>query len=256
MVTQELAQLLALQETDTALADVSRHEEEAHTRLRDGKGQLERFKEQMAAEKKQLDEALKEHKSLDLDLKKFEDQTKKYSTQIYEVKTNKEYTALKDEIDRGKAECQKLEDKILQLMLREDELKGTAGRRNAELKEKTDGWKRTEEEVGAALGQLTSERETLNAGREERGGRLSPRLLERYDRIRRLRGGSALSRVVEAPTGGEAACGECHMTIRPQMIVEISKQEELVACESCGRILYLETSVDSATALQETPRDT
>lgn len=240
MITRELEQLLALQETDSALAEMARREEAARARLAREKDDLEAFREEAAAEKKLLDEALKEHKSLDLDLGKIEEQTRKYSTQMYDVKTNKEYTALKDEIDKNKAEASKMEDRILHLMLREDELKGTAGRRAVELKEKTGALSALEAEVSALLGRMASEREGLLAQRRERAGALAPRLLERYERIRQLRGGSSVARVTEAPGGREAACGECHMTIRPQIIVEIYKGEELIACESCGRILHLD----------------
>jgi predicted nucleic acid-binding Zn-ribbon protein len=65
-------------------------------------------------------------------------------------------------------------------------------------------------------------------------------LLRRYDRIRAARGGSPLAQIIPSPDGREVVCSECHITIRPQIIVEVHKQGELVSCESCSRILYIE----------------
>ena len=240
MVTEELEQLRALQEVDLALDGCASREADARARLKNSQDELQQFKDQTAQDKKLLDDTLKEHKMLDLELKKHEEQIKKYTTQMYEVKTNKEYTALKVEIDKGKTESLKIEDQILQLMMKEDELKGALGRRTTELAEMSVRREQLEEEVNSQLAQANVERATLAQQRTERSGKLAVSLLRRYEQIRSARGGSPLALVVEAPGGRAIVCGECHMIVRPQVIVEIAKQEELVACESCGRILHLE----------------
>lgn len=238
MNSQALEQLLALQKVDLALDDISSREESARTHLATAQEDLTRFKEQVKTEKRLLDDALKEHKAFDIDLKTRDDRVKKYSVQMYEVKTNKEYTALKDEIEKDKAEMAKIEDKILQLMLKEDELKGAAGRRGAELAEMEKKVKQEEADTTALLAKLAAERAELIAKRSGEGGKVKAQLLHRYDQIRKSRGGSPLAHVSGDATA--AACSECHMSIRPQIIVEIHKQDDLVFCESCGRILFLD----------------
>lgn len=238
MNSQALEQLLALQKVDLALDDISSREESARTRLAAAQDDLTRFREQVKTEKRVLDDALKEHKVLDIEFKTRDDRMKKYSTQMYEVKTNKEYTALKDEIEKDKVESQKIEDKILALMLKEDELKGAAGARGAELAEMEKKVKQAEADTTALLGQCAKDREALLAKRGEEGGKIKAQLLHRYDQIRKSRGGSPLAHVVGDTSS--AACSECHMSIRPQIIVEIHKADDLVYCESCGRILFLD----------------
>ena len=245
MVTEELEQLRALQEVDLALDGCSSREADARTRLKNSQDEVKQAKDQIAQGKKLLDDTLRKHKMLDLELQKHEEQIKKYGTQMYEVRTNKEYTALKEEIDKGKAESLKIEDQILQLMMTEDELNGAAGRRHTEFAEMSARLKQLEGEVDSQLAQLSVERETLAGQRTERSGTLAGSLLRRYEQIRNARGGSPLALVVEAPGGGDLVCGECHMTVRPQVIVEIYKQEELIACEACARILHLEIQPSS-----------
>src|ERR1043166_3286398 len=238
MNSQALEQLLALQKVDLALDDISSREEAARTRLAAAQEELTRFREQVKTEKRVLDDALKEHKTLDIEFKTRDDRMKEYSTQMYEVKTNKEYTALKDEIEKDKVESQKIEDKILALMLKEDELKGAAGRRGAELAEMEKKTKQAEAETNELLAACGKDREALIAKRAEEGAKVKTALLHRYDQIRKARGGSPLAHVVGDVSA--AACSECHMSVRPQIIVEIHKADDLVYCESCGRILFLD----------------
>lgn len=242
MITQDLDRLLALQTVDVGLDDVARREAEARARLAAAKLGLDAFRETVKQEKKLLDEALKEHKTVEIEIKAKEDQVKKYTGQMYEVKTNKEYTALKEEIDKSRAESSKLEDRLLQLMLKEDELKGAGSRRAAELAEKEREAKTIDAEVAAALAEGAKERADLEGRRAEKLGALGKALLYRYEQIRAARGGAPLARIVEAPDGGEAVCGGCHVTVRPQIVVLAARQEEMVFCESCARILYLERS--------------
>lgn len=246
-VAQQLELLLALGAVDVALDETASREGEARARLATAKTSVEAFREQIKSEKKSLDDALKAHKALDLELKAKEDQAKKYSTQMFEVKTNKEYTALKEEIDKVKGEAAKIEDQILQFMLKEDELKGAAGRRAAELAEKEKAFKATEAEVDGVLKECGTKRDELKAKRTTELDRLPAMLKHRYEQIRNARGGSPLAKVIEAPGGMEGACSECHMTIRPQVIVLLHKQADLVQCESCGRILHMDLRTTSAT---------
>jgi len=240
MITEELQKLLALQSVDAGLDGCARREADAHARLAASHASLEQFRRQIKDEKKGLDDALKERKVLEIDIKGREEQVKKYTAQMYDVKTNKEYTALKDEIERAKGENQKQEERLLQIMIREDELRSAAGRRATDLAALESEVKKTEEEVKAELDACSALKADLEAKRAEKRDVMGASLLRRYERIREARGGSPLARIIEAPGGAEVACSECHMTIRPQIIVEVHKQEELVSCESCGRILYIE----------------
>ena len=240
MITEELQQLIALHAVDASLDACARRETDAHARLTAAHASLEQFREQIKNEKRFLDDSLKEHKTLEIDIKGREDQVKKYTAQIYDVKTNKEYTTLKEEIEKAKGENAKQEERLLQVMIREDELKGAAGRRATDLASLDAEVKKTEAEVKAELEACAKEKADLEGKRDARRSTMGANLLRRYDRIRAARGGSPLAQIIPSPDGREVVCSECHITIRPQIIVEVHKQGELVSCESCSRILYIE----------------
>jgi predicted nucleic acid-binding Zn-ribbon protein len=55
--------------------------------------------------------------------------------------------------------------------------------------------------------------------------------LERYERIRKAKGGSAVVAVKRE------SCGGCYHRIPPQKILELRQNVRLFTCEHCGRIL-------------------
>ncbi len=65
-----------------------------------------------------------------------------------------------------------------------------------------------------------------------------------FDRILDRYPGGALApvRSIERPGKGQREwhCGACNYRVRPQAVVEIRNGSNLVQCDSCKRILYLE----------------
>ncbi|PYQ47770.1 MAG: hypothetical protein DMF78_22875 [Acidobacteria bacterium] len=59
-------------------------------------------------------------------------------------------------------------------------------------------------------------------------------MLELFHRVARLRGGVA---VAQAQDG---MCQVCHVKLRLQMYADLKRNEEIVQCPACNRILYYE----------------
>ncbi len=245
MAAPDLEQLFALRNIDLGLDDASRRGDEARARLVESQERFKRTKDEVARDKKAVDDCLKERKLIEIDLKTKEEQVKKYSTQLYEVKTNEQYKALQDEIDRARKESRAIEDRILELMMREDELKARNAQAGKELAEAEKALKEDEEAVARELAEIEKEQEALKARRGEQAAKLASSLVRIYERIRSLRGGSPLA-AVGTGADDEAVCSACQLSIRPQLVVEVHKGKELVSCESCGRILYIETEASAA----------
>jgi predicted nucleic acid-binding Zn-ribbon protein len=65
-----------------------------------------------------------------------------------------------------------------------------------------------------------------------------------YNRIvTRIRGGVA---VAEARNG---SCTECFMALRPQVMAQIRRGDEIIICDNCNRILYYAPAVEQAHAV-------
>ncbi len=91
----------------------------------------------------------KKQRTLEMDIKQLQEQHKKYTNQLAEIKNNKEYKALNSEIAYIKDKISDLESNILELMDQENEIKEKIASAKAELekaetrKRKRNRFKRT-----------------------------------------------------------------------------------------------------------------
>jgi predicted nucleic acid-binding Zn-ribbon protein len=158
-------------------------------------------------------------------------QLKKYEEQLYKVQNNKEYDAISLEIDTKKAEIESLENKIIQTLEDEEELK----KERAELSEGISTLETQYQEYQKELEEIniqTREEETrLQHEREKVARQIEERYLRLYERIRQAKDGLAVAPIKRS------SCGGCFSAIPPQRIVEIREAGRLHTCEHCGRIL-------------------
>jgi predicted nucleic acid-binding Zn-ribbon protein len=80
-------------------------------------------------------------------------------------------------------------------------------------------------EFKASLERVTKERAELTAN-------MDPRVLAVFEMVARRRNGVA---VAEAKDG---ICTICHVRLRPQVFNTVRRNEEIVQCDTCNRILY------------------
>ena len=235
----DLEKLVQLQTADaefrrgeTALQDVPRQRADAEGRLKQERARLDQAKEALAESQK----ARRQHEG---GLQDLETKRSKYKGQLMDVKTNKEYTAMLHEIESVEREIKAREDQILLEMERAESLSADVKREEGVFKtseEKHKGEARTLDERQKAL---EAERARLRGDRDAVAGGLGDDLLELYGRVARLRG----SAVAEAK---DEMCQVCHVKLRPQMYVDLKRNEVIVQCPACNRILYFEPPVPVA----------
>jgi predicted nucleic acid-binding Zn-ribbon protein len=160
-------------------------------------------------------------------------QRKKLEAKLYEVKTNKEYSAVLAEIEGAKVEKGRLEEEILGLMELQERLGREVVEGEARLRPQ-EAEARVQE--AAAAEELRALEVDLEAARSERASvaRDIPRdLLAQYGRILKQRGGIAVALV-----GSNGTCSGCRVTLTPQRFNEARQSSQILLCENCGRFLY------------------
>lgn len=171
-------------------------------------------------------------REIEKDLAVVQGRLSKYKNQLMEVKTNKEYQAMQKEMAAAEEEISTQETRMLERMEESDGL-------TRELKAAEAALKSEQAAVSAQKRALDAER--LEAERElqkvlgERSGvvaQLSREALMLFERIAHGRRGIA---VAEARDG---LCTLCHVRMRPQTYNDVRRNDMLVQCESCTRILY------------------
>jgi len=209
--------------------------------LREKPAQVEALKNEFESKKvnlKSLEDKLKtiqvKQKELELDLKVKEENIAKSDASLGLIKTNKEYQARLLEIENLKADKSLVEEKIL---LGFDEVE--AARRALETeksavaqyeKEFNAKKKQVEDDVAVIADQL----KVKESQRARIAPEVRPDYLSRYERVLQNKDGLGIVKVVGH------ACGGCFMHLTEQVLNELKKYEQIISCDQCARILYLD----------------
>jgi len=178
-------------------------------------------------------------RQMEADIKGFQEKIAKYRSQSSSVKTNDEYRALMHEVEFTEKQISGCEDKILDLMIGLENEEKALKVAEAELKtesadvekEKAEARVRTAEDEKLLAG-LKAKRDELRAG-------VDYSALAHYDRVMRQR----KSAMAEAR---DQKCMACFVMVRPQTWQEIRTNEQIITCNSCGRILYFDPASEAA----------
>jgi len=207
-VDAQLQTLIDLQALDTKIAALEAEQARLPRQIEAIQAAVAQARADVQTLKGKLDTAKKDARSKEKDLEVCEVKRKKSEARLYEVKTNKEYSAVLVEI------------------------------RDAEASLKTGESQGREEEaqIRRRLAAVEAELQGLKGERESLSRDLPKDLLADYEKLLRPRGGLAVARVL--PVDGGSICGGCRMTLTPQCLQEVKQQSALLNCESCGRFLY------------------
>lgn len=233
-VHEQLKALIELQAVDKQLYDLTR---QRHAKP----AQIERLKTDHQHETQRVKELEAQLKALQVkrgsmegDLAAKEGQVKKLQMQMYQVKTNRDYTALQREIESAKADNSVLEEEILKVMEQVDQQKAAMATVTETLKGQEAQMRAAVVEVEREIAELDAAIARLQTARQAFAPRVEAKVLARYERILEKKEGLGLVPVKVQ----QEACSGCHMNLPPQTINEIRLKERLIACESCARLLY------------------
>jgi len=237
-MNSDLKQLIRLQSVDTSIQEL--------------RGRIDRFPgiskaldEKLRSAQAGLDAAKEktknnqtQRKKLEADITAIEAKVSKYREQMLSVKTNEEYRALQHEIEHAQNAIRKIEDEILNLMQEAETTQAEIKTAEARLKEdqqkvnveRTALGEENKRDISAIDGYLQERKEIENS--------ISSDLIPRYERVRKHRGGIAV-----APAR-DYVCELCQVRIRPQVFQEIRKNDQIIACDACQRILYNPENLD------------
>jgi uncharacterized protein len=232
-VNTELETLVDLQSYDSKIATLETEAARLPKQIEAIQASLAEAKKTVDAFKAKIDQTRKELRGKEKDLEVHAAKRAKEEARLYEVKTNKEYSAVLLEIEEVKQIKGKTEEEILGLMEMQERLAVDVKEAEGRLKTREEQAKQDESVVRAKLAKVEQELGGLRGERNSRAKALAPALLASYERIMKARGGTAVASVTTS-----AICGGCRMSIRPQALLELRNAVGLMTCESCGRYLY------------------
>jgi uncharacterized protein len=234
-VKEELEKLIDLQKTDTNIrrlkkaietadqrrAEIEQEFEQHASSIREIQATRDKLREERADLEKQIAENKTYHERADRNLKHSQNQ-KEYETAMRETDAlQKQITALETQALEKMTAIEEIEKTLEE---RADEINSFESKRDAALKE-------FDKEITKAK----KEFDTETVKRQKVFVTLPKNLASVYDRFaQRSKDGIAVAEVIKG------SCSACYIALRPHIQMEVRRGDQIITCENCSRILYIQ----------------
>lgn len=228
----QLQNMIGFQQIDLKIRQLQERTHEIPESIEELNGTLAENRKELEAAEALLGEENSRRRGLELEVEALRETLSKYRSQLMEVKTNKEYEAMLQEITTAEGGIAKKEDRILEgmMVIEEKEQLTEKGRQEFQQKEKEVLQKRSELEKFASDAQ--AQIDDLQQEKGQLRAQIPEELIQQYERIAIVRNGVALAEVKDQ------SCQGCHVRLRPQFFAEVKINQEMMTCENCNRFLY------------------
>jgi predicted nucleic acid-binding Zn-ribbon protein len=231
-MNSDIERLIALQRLDSTVLDAERRLADEPVRQQAFEARLEAARGRAAAAKDRLGENQTARRAIEKDVAVHQGRLSKFRDQLMSVKTNVEYQAMQKEIEFAQKEVKALEDTILERMLEADELTAALKRAESELAAEQKAVESERRALASELSELKATVERLMKERAALVASLDSKTFAVFDLVSKRRGGIAMAQA------RDGICTICHVRLRPQVFNTVLRNEEILQCDSCGRILY------------------
>jgi len=226
-------QLYELQQVDLELQKNHELIEEIILQLSENQA-LIATESRLASQKEQLADTGKKRKGIEWELEDLQEKAKEINNKLYggTVKNPKELVNLESEAKSLKKKIERKEDELLELMSQGEDLETEMKDSTKELEKLEQEWQQKQGILNQGKTKAETELARLKQNRGELAHQIGSDTLRLYEQIR-------LTKVQAVAKIEQGRCQGCHITL-PTSHWQRAKAGELVQCNSCGRILYLE----------------
>lgn len=227
---ESLYGLLDLQDVDNEVDELKRHKSEYPNRIAELEGLISEIREGRSAKEQELSDQDSAAHHFAQQLETAQENQKKHQTRMLDIKTNREYDALQQEmvaiqhaIDEYTEEQKRASEEVERIRAELEEQKEAAEQQLGQFQEEIDDLRGKVASIDAEVANILERRKKVAAAVPQRIGSI-------YDRVRRGKK-KAIVRVVRD------ACSGCWTSLPPQKINELRIANRIIVCDGCGRIL-------------------
>ncbi len=231
-LSDEIKRLIELQQLDGDIIRIKRELEAMPEKLKEFSAIIKEKESIYTTSEEKLKKLKVQQKGKEIELQTKEEAIKKHQTQLYQLKTNKEYTAMEKEIASLKADSSILEEGIIKLLDETDAVEKEIMENKKIYEQEKSRIEAEKKKIEQEKSQFETELKKIESQRCEFVKNIDKNILSKYERILHAKDGLALVPVVED------ACGGCNMNLPPQVINEVKLKNDLIFCGNCSRILY------------------
>ena len=229
----ELSHLIALQNADTNIRRLQAEIESIPERRAEIEKEFDQRAFEIRALEERRDNARQERARLESEIFEQKQRAERADRNLMAAKKPDEYTAAIREADAARKQISAFETQVLEQMEIVDQAEKDLTERAPEVEtlgaDMKARFKAFDEQVQTQQQQVVN----AKAERERLMNELPKATSAMYKRIAsRIRDGVAMA---EARNG---ACMACYMALRPQIMADVRRGEEVITCDNCNRILY------------------
>jgi len=226
-------QLYKLQQLDLELQEKQQELDEVKHQLSDNKA-LVAAESELASQRAQLQDARKKQKDAEWELEDLQEKIRQIEKKLYggQTKDPKELVNLEKESRSLKSQVKIKEDALLGLMGQAEETEAKSKTSAAEAERLKRDWEHRQEVFAPRKSEVEGALAGLKGERTGRARQIDPEAFDIYERIQRTMGQA----VVKVEKG---RCLGCNITVATSQWQK-ARAGELIQCNNCSRILYLE----------------
>jgi predicted nucleic acid-binding Zn-ribbon protein len=218
---------------DQKISDRKREAEDAARQLRELAASAGERAAEAARARDVCNEARARQTAIERELAEIEEKMKDRRMRMQRIRNDKEMQATQREIETMKERIGLLEEQELQVL---EEVEALA----AKVAQAEENQRQGQQALDGERAQLEAKESELAKAvdrdgqmRKELAATIDRGLMRRYEFILSRRRGTALVAV------RDGTCQGCHMHVPPQLYNQILKGEEVFACPSCNRLLFV-----------------
>ena len=231
-MNQTLEQLIKLQEIDHRLLEIKEHMGDLPSIVESQELEIATIQSEINQQQDritQIDKDIRHHES---EIEDFSTKLKKYKEQLFLVKSNKEYDAIRQEIDHMKTTISESETVQLQFEEEKTELEETIKLNSNKIESTSESLSSNRIALQSAMSETTHEQEKLESNRNILYKDIEPTYLSQYETLRKAREGVGMASIIGS------ACGGCYSQLPPQMVIEIQEIKQIITSPSCDILQF------------------
>lgn len=233
-MNENIRRLVRLQEIGFEIRELQSIQEAAPQRMATLEAEFIGRKEEIGAARIKHESLVADHARYSKERDEVQVRLQQTQHKLMQVTNSREYSAVLNEIDQSKSKIRVLEDQILECEGAIEELAGPAAEADEKISQERERVDSLIQKIREETNQAEVKLSEINAQREEITRLLPPDYVNRYENIFKARQGVVMARL------DKESCGACHVRLRPQVISLVRRSEDIVCCDSCRRILYIE----------------
>ena len=240
---EELSLLIELQDLDSEIAKNEQGKKKVSYQIRRLEAQISDLEKNLLSKQEELKEIKKKRRGEERRIDEVDLKLAKHEEEKYKVKSQDEFAALEKEVSRVESQKTEIEDLLLELMEKEEELTQFLPSFKVKAEAEKNDLDDEKKVLISDFKKLTSKGEKFRHQREKLIPRLNPVLLEQYEKLRQLKDGLAVVPIKEIEDEKtkeikDVICEGCNVKVPPSLIGRVKRGKEIVYCENCNRILY------------------